>query len=90
MEKVEEMNQELKRHVSALERSNEEHKRLVRKREKELDQVKNDLELNISNSVTLNHKVFLHSCSKDDQCDDHHCLSILVYKTRSRTECSTS
>ena len=57
MEKVDEMNEELKRHVAAVERSNDDQKRLIRKREKELDQVKNDLEINISNSVALNHKV---------------------------------
>lgn len=57
MEKVDEMNEELKRHVAAVERSNDDQKRSIRKREKELDQVKNDLEINISNSVALNHKV---------------------------------
>lgn len=53
------MNQELKRHLSTLERSNEEHKRLVRKREKEVDQMKLEFEQNITNATSLNHKVGL-------------------------------
>lgn len=53
------MNKELKQHITLVERSNDEYKRLVRKREKELEQTKNDLELNIKNSSSLNTKVFI-------------------------------
>jgi hypothetical protein len=52
------LNQELKRHVSILERSSDEHKRLVRKREKELEQVKNEFEQNVKNASSLGTKVF--------------------------------
>jgi hypothetical protein len=58
LEKIEEINQELKQHISTLERSNEEHKRLVRKRDKELEQIKTELEHNIKNASLFNHKVF--------------------------------
>ena len=51
------MNQELKRHISLLERSNDEHKRSSRKREKELDQVKNEIEHNLKSSSSLTEKV---------------------------------
>ncbi|CAF0728780.1 unnamed protein product [Adineta steineri] len=60
-EKVEEMNQELKRHISLLERSNEEYKRLARKREHEVEQVKSEFETNVKNASTLNNK-----CTKQD------------------------
>ncbi|CAF5136421.1 unnamed protein product, partial [Rotaria sp. Silwood1] len=40
------MNQELKRRISILERSNDEYKRLIRKREKEHEQIKNEYENN--------------------------------------------
>ncbi len=42
-----------------LERSIDEHKRLVRKREKELEQIKNEFEHNILNSSSLSNKVFI-------------------------------
>ena len=57
MEKLEEMNQEFKRHVSSLDRSNDEHKRLARKREKELEQVTHEFEHNVKNASTLHNKV---------------------------------
>jgi hypothetical protein len=40
------------------ERSIEEHKRLVRKRDKELEQIKNDFEHNVLNASSLSNKVF--------------------------------
>lgn len=58
LDKFDEINQDLKRHLSVLEKSNEEHKKLIRKRDKELENVRNELEQHISNSVALNHKVF--------------------------------
>ncbi|CAF4784013.1 unnamed protein product, partial [Rotaria sp. Silwood1] len=60
-EKIEEMNQELKRRISILERSNDEYKRLIRKREKEHEQIKNEYENNIKNISSLNNK-----CTKQD------------------------
>ncbi|CAF4150962.1 unnamed protein product, partial [Rotaria sp. Silwood2] len=60
-EKIEEMNQELKRHISILERSNDEYKRLIRKREKELEQVKNEFDNNVKNVSSLSNK-----CTKQD------------------------
>jgi phage shock protein A len=57
--RYEETNQECQRHSSILERSIEEHKRLVRKREKELEQVKNEFEHNVLNASSLNNKVFI-------------------------------
>ncbi len=51
------MNEELKQHISILERSNDEHKRVTRKREKELDQIKNEFEHNIKNASSLSNKV---------------------------------
>ena len=53
------MNQELKRHMSIVERSNDEHKRLLRKREKEFGQVKNEFEINLKNTSSLSNKVFI-------------------------------
>lgn len=53
------MNKELKQHIAILERSNDEYKRLARKREKELDQTKNDLEINVKNTTLLNNKVLI-------------------------------
>jgi hypothetical protein len=41
-----------------LERAIEEHKRLVRKREKELEQIKNEFENNVLNASSLTNKVF--------------------------------
>ncbi|CAF4993733.1 unnamed protein product [Rotaria sp. Silwood1] len=61
MQKLEEINQELKLHISLLERSIEEHKHLIRKREKELEQVKNEFEHNIFNVSSLSNK-----CTKQD------------------------
>jgi predicted RNase H-like nuclease (RuvC/YqgF family) len=55
--KFEEINQEFKRHTSMLERSIDEHKRLVRKREKELDQVKNEFDHTVLNTSSLTNKV---------------------------------
>jgi len=52
------MNEEYKRHISMLERSIEEHKRLVRKREKELEQIKNEFEHNVLNASSISNKVF--------------------------------
>ncbi|CAF3804598.1 unnamed protein product, partial [Rotaria magnacalcarata] len=60
-ENVEELNQELKRHISVIERSNDEHKRVLRKRDKELEQVKNDFEQNLKNATILNNK-----CTKQE------------------------
>ncbi|CAF0922423.1 unnamed protein product [Adineta ricciae] len=60
-DKVEEMNQELKRHIALLERSNDEYKRLSRKRDHELEQVKNELESSIKSTTILNTK-----CAKQD------------------------
>jgi predicted RNase H-like nuclease (RuvC/YqgF family) len=57
LEKFEETHQEFKRHISLLERSIEEHKRLVRKREKELEQIKTDFEHKMLNVSSLNNKV---------------------------------
>ncbi|CAF4777209.1 unnamed protein product, partial [Rotaria sp. Silwood2] len=51
----------LKTHISLLERSIEEHKRLIRKREKELEQIKNEFEHNILNVSSLSNK-----CTKQD------------------------
>jgi hypothetical protein len=53
------MNQELKEHITILERSNEEHKRIARKREKDLDQMTNECEHNIKNASSLTTKVFI-------------------------------
>jgi hypothetical protein len=53
------MNKELKQHVAILERSNEEHKRVTRKREKELEQIKNEYEQTIKNTSSLSSKVFI-------------------------------
>jgi predicted transcriptional regulator len=53
------MNQELKRHISLLERSNDEHKRAARKREKELEHVKNEMEYNVKNASSLSNKVLI-------------------------------
>ncbi|CAF3911189.1 unnamed protein product [Rotaria sp. Silwood1] len=61
LQKLEEINQELKLHISLLERSIEKHKRLIRKREKELEQVKNEFEHNIFNVSSLSNK-----CTKQD------------------------
>ncbi|CAF3274872.1 unnamed protein product [Rotaria sp. Silwood2] len=61
LQKFEEINQELKTHISLLERSIEEHKRLIRKREKELEQIKNEFEHNILNVSSLSNK-----CTKQD------------------------
>jgi predicted RNase H-like nuclease (RuvC/YqgF family) len=58
LEKFEEANQEYKRHISVLERSIEEHKRLIRKREKELEQMRKEFEHNTLNASSLNNKVF--------------------------------
>jgi len=52
------MNQELKQHITILERSNDEHKRLTRRREKEFEQIKNEYENTVQNSSALNNKVF--------------------------------
>jgi len=52
------MNQELKQHITLLERSNDEHKRLSRRREKEFEQIKNEYENTLQNSSSLNTKVF--------------------------------
>ncbi|CAM2700904.1 unnamed protein product [Rotaria socialis] len=60
-ENAEELNQELKRHISVIERSNDEHKRVLRKRDKELEQVKNDFEQNLKNATILNNK-----CTKQE------------------------
>ena len=85
------MNQEFKRHVSTLERSNDEHKRLVRKREKELDQMKTEFEQNMTSVTGLNHKVCLEEifslflaplATLSD--------GFLVYKARRRDQCSAS
>ncbi|CAF5109189.1 unnamed protein product, partial [Rotaria sp. Silwood1] len=61
LQKFEEINQELKVHISLLERSIEEHKRLVRKREKELEQMRNEFEHNILNVSSLSNK-----CTQQD------------------------
>ncbi|CAF4067543.1 unnamed protein product, partial [Rotaria sordida] len=61
LQKLEEINQELILHISLLERSIEEHKRLIRKREKELEQVKNEFEHKILNVSSLSNK-----CTKQD------------------------
>ena len=63
MERYEETNQECQRHISVLERSIDEHKRLLRKREKELEQLKNEFEHNVLNASSLTNKVFLSSLS---------------------------
>jgi hypothetical protein len=52
------MNQELKQHITILERTNDEHKRLARRREKEFEQIKNEYENTVQNSSALNNKVF--------------------------------
>jgi hypothetical protein len=52
------MNEELKQHINILERSNEEHKRVARKREKDFDQMKIEYEHNLKSISTLSHKVF--------------------------------
>jgi hypothetical protein len=52
------MNQELKRHIALLERSTDDYKRLARKRENELEQVKTEFENNVKNASSLNNKVF--------------------------------
>ncbi|CAF4275296.1 unnamed protein product [Adineta steineri] len=61
MEKFEETNQEFKRHVSILERSIEEHKQLLRTREKELEQIKDEFEHTMLNSTPLDP-----NCAKQD------------------------
>ncbi|CAF3693774.1 unnamed protein product [Adineta steineri] len=61
LEKFEETNQEFKRHVSILERSIEEHKQLLRTREKELEQIKDEFEHTMLNSTPLNS-----NCAKQD------------------------
>ncbi len=66
------------------ERSIEEHKRLVRKRDKELEQIKNDLEHNVLNASSLSNKVF--SFSFIDKKNHYY----LVYKTRCRNQCSSN
>ena len=53
------MNEELKQHISILDRSTEEQKRAVRKREKDLDQMKNDYEYNLKSITALNQKVLI-------------------------------
>lgn len=59
MQKFDEINQELKQHISLLERAIEEHKRLVRKREKELEQMKDDFELHTLDFSSLSNKVLI-------------------------------
>jgi predicted RNase H-like nuclease (RuvC/YqgF family) len=83
LEKFEEANQEYKRHISLLERSIEEHKRLVRKREKELEQVKNEFEHNMLNASSLNNKVFYIFFRLEK---NFLSLDYSVYKTRCRNE----
>jgi hypothetical protein len=51
------MNDELKQHINILERSNDEHKRAARKREKDFDQIKTEYEHNLQTLTTLSHKV---------------------------------
>jgi hypothetical protein len=53
------MNEELKKHVTILERSNDEYKRGTRKREKDFDQMKTEYEHNLTDLSSLNHKVFI-------------------------------
>ena len=86
------MNQELKRHLSTLERSNEEHKRLVRKREKEVDQMKAEFEQNITNATSLNHKVGLEMIFSFRSWHFYQRSQsvFLVYETRRRDQCSAS
>ena len=81
------MNQEYKRHISILERSIDEHKRLVRKREKETEQIKNDLENNVLDTSALTNKVFIQELliSKKNILF----LCYLVYTTRCRNQCTS-
>lgn len=53
------MNHEMKRHISVLERSNEEQQRSIRKREKELEQIKNEYEHHMEDASSLNQRVFI-------------------------------
>ena len=53
------MNQELKQHIHILEKSNDEHKRVSRKREKEFDQIRNEYDRNVRDATESNQKVFL-------------------------------
>ncbi|CAF4478322.1 unnamed protein product [Didymodactylos carnosus] len=61
IQKFEEMDHELKRHITMLEKSLDEHKSIVRKREKELEQLKNDYDNNAKNYTSVANK-----CSKQD------------------------
>jgi hypothetical protein len=85
LEKADEFNQELKRHALVLERATDEHKRVIRKRDKELDQLRTDLEKAVSTMAGLTHKVRLllrvHAFVDRFR---------LVYETRRRNQCSTS
>lgn len=51
------MNRELKQHVTILERANEEYKRMNRKREKELDQIKTEYDHQLKANANFENKV---------------------------------
>lgn len=73
------MNHELKQHINILEKSNDEHKRVSRKREKEFDHIRNEYEHNAKDASELNQKVYSLNFSVDSM---KIVLFDIVYETR--------
>ena len=82
------MNRELKQHINILEKSNDEHKRVSRKREKEFDHVRNEYEQNAKDASVLNQKVPSLTFAFVQSRTFFYCSSI-VHETRCRIECTS-